>query len=145
VVSAQEVPPGADEPEPAATAGDAPAEAPSPALEEAMRRFADAERRFEAGDAGAAIAELRRVYELLEGHPNQHFVLYNLGRAQESLRRYDLALASYREYLEAAPADAPNRADVTASLRALERLLGAVELTLDGDDAPASAAVWVGE
>ena len=41
-----------------------------------------------------------RIYELLEGHPNQFFVLYNLGRAYEELHRYDLAIQMYRRYLD---------------------------------------------
>lgn len=127
-----------------AAAADATVEAeaaPDPALAEAMERFADANTFFERGDFRGALAEMQRVYELLEGHENQHFVLYNLGRVYEELHRYDLAVATFQRYLDESPPDAEDRADAEASLRALERLLGVVSITVDVEH----AEVWIGE
>lgn len=122
----------------------APEEAESPEVAEAMERYADAERLFEQGDYRGALAEFQRIYELLEGHPNQFFVLFNLGRAYEELHRYDLAIEQYQRYLDAAGPEAEDRAEVEASLRALERLLGTVAITLT-PGGPESAEVWLGE
>ncbi|UJR84018.1 tetratricopeptide repeat protein [Sandaracinus amylolyticus] len=117
---------------------------PSPELAEAMERYEGAERLFEQGDYRGALAEFQRIYELLEGHPNQFFVLYNLGRAYEELHRYDLAIDMYRRYLDEGGEGAEDRAEVEASLRALERLLGTVAITI-AEGGPDTAEVWLGE
>ncbi len=117
-------------------------ETEDPQSREALERFEDAERIFEQGDYRGALAEFQRIYELLEGHPNRYFVLFNLGRAYEELHRYDRAIEMYRRYLREGGAEADGRADVEASLRALERLLGTVEIAIEG---PERAEVWLGE
>lgn len=122
----------------AATEDAAPAD---PRLEEAMERYADANALFERGDHAGALSEMERVYQLLEGTPNQYVVLYNLGRVHEELFRYDRAIELYQRYLAEAPADAPDRADAEASLRALDRLLGTVSITTNAPDTTA----WLGE
>lgn len=119
-------------------AQDAPAD---PRLAEAMERYADANALFERGDREGALSEMERVYALLEGTPNQYVVLYNLGRVHEELFRYDRAIELYQRYLVEAPADAPDRADAEASLRALDRLLGAVSITTNAPEATA----WLGD
>ena len=116
-------------------------EAESPEVAEAMQRFADANALFERGDRSGALAEMLRVYELLECNESQYIVLYNLGRVYEELFQYDRALELYQRYLDTAPADASDRPDAQASLRALERLLGTLVITTN---AP-SATVWIGE
>lgn len=116
-------------------------EAVDPATAEAMERFADAQGLFDRGDHRGALAELQRVYELLEGSENQYIVLYNLGRVYEELHRYDLAFDTFQSYLDRSPADAEDRADTEASLRALERMLGTVAITVDVEHAD----VWIGE
>jgi tetratricopeptide (TPR) repeat protein len=137
----------AAEPAPAdATTGAATATAPAdpppdPAVAEAMERYADANGLFERGDFRGALAEMQRVLELLEGNENQYIVLYNLGRVYEELHRYDLAVTAFQRFLDEAPADAPDRSDADASLRALDRLLGTVAITVDVEH----AEVWVGE
>lgn len=125
----------------AAASDEAAAEPADPATEEAMLRYADAQALFDRGDHRGALAEMQRVYELLEGSENQYIVLYNLGRVYEELHRYDLAVETYQRFLNDSPADAADRADVEASLRALERLLGTVVIHVDVE----SAEVWIGE
>jgi tetratricopeptide (TPR) repeat protein len=119
-------------------AQDAPAD---PREAEAMQRFDDARALFDRGDHRAALVEMERVYELLEGNANQYIVLYNLGRVYEELHRYDLAIEKYRAYLEASGPDAPDRENAQASLSALERFLGTIVISID---AP-RAEVWIGE
>jgi tetratricopeptide (TPR) repeat protein len=114
-----------------------PAEPPS----EAMERFADAQQLFERGDHSAALAEMERIYQLLEGTPNQYVVLYNLARVYEELFQYDRAIQMYTRYLADAPADASDRSDAEASLRALERLLGTIVIRTNATD----VHVWVGD
>lgn len=126
----------------------APAEAePSPQFTEALERFDQAQAIFERGDHGAALAEFQRIYELLAGHPNRYFVLFNIARAFEELHRYDRAIEYYQRYLDEGGAAAENRADVEASLRALERLLGTIAFTAEvaepGVDMPV-IEVWIG-
>lgn len=116
-------------------------EAESPEVAEAMQRFADANAMFERGDRSGALAEMLRVYELLEGNENQYVVLYNLGRVYEELFQYDRALELYQRYLDTSPEDAEDRADAQASLRALERLLGTIVVTTNAT----GAEVWIGD
>jgi tetratricopeptide (TPR) repeat protein len=111
------------------------------AVAEAMERFADANTLFERGDHRGALAELQRVYALLEGRENQYIVLFNLGRVYEELHRYDLAVDRYAAYLRLSPADAENRPYADASLRALDRLLGVVSIRVDVPH----AEVWIGQ
>jgi tetratricopeptide (TPR) repeat protein len=109
---------------------------------EAMERFAGAQALFDRGDHRAALAEYQRIYELLEGHPRRYFILFNLGRVYEELHRYDRAVQYYQRYLEEGGEGADGRADVEASLRALERLLGTIAVGVTG---PERAEVWMGE
>jgi tetratricopeptide (TPR) repeat protein len=142
LAQADGAPPDAAPPD-AAPPDAAPADAPieDARMAEAMERFADAQALFERGDASGALAEMERVYELLEGNPNQYVVLYNLGRVYEELHRYDRAVDYYNRYLSESPADGSDRADAEASLRALERLLGTlrIEANVEG------AEIWVDE
>ncbi len=90
----------------------------------------------------AALNEYRRAYELLEGHPRRPVMLFNMGLCHERLYRYDLAMATYRRYLEEAGEEAEGRADVEASVRALEGLLGRVRITTTPQ---ARVEVWSAE
>lgn len=87
-----------------------------------------------AGNCGGAIVEFRAAYEIVP-RPN---ALYNIAQCQERLFRYDLAIAAYEEYLRVAPADAPDRAAVTAALGTLRNLLGVV-----GVASNVPAEVWI--
>lgn len=132
--------------EAAPSAEEAPPE--SPQYTEALERFDQAQAIFERGDYGAALAEFDRIYELLEAHPNRYFVLFNIARSYEELHRYDRAMEYYQRYLDEGGAQAENRADVEASLRALDRLLGTVAITAEvsepGVEIP-RVEVWVGD
>jgi tetratricopeptide (TPR) repeat protein len=121
--------------------GEAPSAAPTAEQTEAMERFEDAQQLFERGDHSGALAEMERIYELLEGTPNQYVILYNLGRVYEELFQYDRAMQLYQRYLAESPADASDRSDAEASLRALERLLGTIVITTNAT----GAHVWIGE
>jgi len=123
-----------------ALAQEAPA-ADDPRMEEAQRRFREATELFERGDFESALAEFRQIYELMEGHPNQSFVLFNMGLTQEELFRYDEALATYRRFLEEAPRPAPREDEVRAAMERLIPRLATVNITTN---VPA-AEVWVDE
>ena len=114
---------------------------PDPRLTEAMERFAAAQRVFDAGDYGAALAEFERIYDLLEGHPRRHFVLYNIGRCHEQLFRYDLAMEAYRRYLDEGGPSADNYAVVQATITTLEGLLATVHVDVNVEH----AEVWIGD
>lgn len=131
----------------AAATADAPAEEETPEFREAMERFGDAQAIFDRGDFRAALAEFQRIYDLLEGHPNRYFVLFNLARSYEELHRYDRAIELYRRYLDEGGPEADGRSDVEASLRALERLLGTVQISLTGLEGTETetAEVWIGD
>lgn len=106
---------------------------------EAGARFDDATALFERGDYAGALAEMATVYHLLEGAPDRYLLLYNLGHLYETLHRYDRAVALYRQYLDEAPAEAPDRAGAEASLGALERFLGTIAVEVD-----VPCELWIG-
>lgn len=64
-----------------------------------------------------AIREFNKAYRL---DPNP-ILVFNMARAFEELKQYDSAIEYYKKYLQMAP-DAPDRAKVEDSLRALEIL-----------------------
>ena len=107
--------------------------------DEARQHVAQGEALFARDNFDAALAEYERVYELLEGNPNRHVVLFNIAQCHERLFRYDAALQTYRRYLDEGGAAVRDRADVEATMRALDGLLATVELRVN---AP-RAEVWV--
>lgn len=105
---------------------------------EARERVARGETLLERGDYDAALAELERAYEVLGDHPNRPLILYNIGRAHERMRRYDLALEYFQRYLDEAGPDAEDRGAVEATLRTLRSFLA--ELVVDTN---VPAEIWV--
>lgn len=116
-------------------------EAPDRVLQEAMLRYDAAVEVFDRGDFGAALAEFERIYELLDGHPNQYFVLFNIGRCQEQLFRYDRAMDAYQRYLDEGGEAAEDRQEVTITIRTLENLLGGVRIAVNIPE----AEVWISD
>lgn len=116
-----------------------PAAAQTEARTEARERIAQGEALFARDNYEAALAEFERVYELLAGNPRRHVVLFNIAQCHERLFRYDAAMEAYRRYLDEGGAAIEDRAQVEATVRALDGLLGTVELTVS---VPA-AEVWV--
>jgi tetratricopeptide (TPR) repeat protein len=94
---------------------------------------------FEAENYNGALAEFRRVYDLMEGHPNRYLVLFNIAQSYERLLQYDAALEYYRRYLAEAPAAAPQRGLVEGTVHALEGLLATIDLEVQIPD----VQVWV--
>ena len=127
-----------DEVAPPADAEDEDAVEPDvdPRFEEARARFLAGVALAEAGNCSGAIAEFDASLAIV-ARPN---TLYNIARCHQTLHRYDLALASYREYLEVAPEDAPDRAAVEARLESLGELLGTIEI-----ESNVTADVWLGD
>jgi tetratricopeptide (TPR) repeat protein len=106
---------------------------------EAAERLAQGEALFDAGNFLAALAEFQSAYDRLEGNPERFLLLYNIGQAHERLFHYDEALAYYQRYLDEGGAEAEGAADVRASMRALEGLLGTIVIAADVE----AASVWI--
>ena len=107
-----------------------------PAMEEAVSRFRQGLALARAGNCEGAIAELQASVRIVE-RPN---TLFNIARCQEELFRYDLAVAAYERYMAIAPADAPDREAVQATMRQLRNLLGTIVIRSN-----VPAAVWIGD
>ena len=112
-------------------AGDAEATAE---LAEARRRFEQGVALARAGNCDGAIAEFNASLELVR----RPVTLYNIAQCQERLHRYDLALATYRAYLDEAPTDASDRGAVENTMRLLGSLLGRLRLQTN-----VPAEVWI--
>jgi tetratricopeptide (TPR) repeat protein len=106
---------------------------------DARARLAQGEALFEAENFLAALAEFQSAYDLLDDNPQRFLLLYNIGQSHERLFHYDEALTYYQRYLDEGGAEAEGAADVRASMRALEGLLGTLVITAD----VASATVWI--
>lgn len=114
---------------------------------EVNRHTAQGEVLFEAGNYEGALAEFESAYEGLEGSTDRHLLLYNIGQCYQNTLRYDRALRYYQRYLDEGGAAAEGRADVEATMRALEGLLATLAITVhatSGDDvAVPEVEVWV--
>lgn len=119
-----------------ATEDGAEGEGADPALEEARTRFRRGVELARAGNCRGALAELQASLEIVE-RPN---TLYNIARCQEEMHRYDLAVEAYERYQAVAPADAPDRAAVEATMRSLRNLLGTIVV-----ESNVPATVWIGD
>lgn len=108
---------------------------------EARERLHVAQDLFERGNFDGALAEFQRLYDLLQGSPQQARVLYNVAQCQEQLGRYDEALVGYRRYLDAMGDGAPNRDEVQGLLRALEGFLAVIHV----ESSVPGAEVWIDE
>lgn len=117
------------------------ARAQTDAPDEVTTRVASAEALFEAENYESALAEFERVYELIEGQPSAYFVLFNIGQCHERLFRYDRAIEYYQRYLEVGGPEAEDRPMVEGMIRALESLLGTIEIVAN----VTAATVWIDE
>lgn len=105
-----------------------------PDLVEARQRFQQGVALAEAGNCDAAVVEFNASYRLVP-RPN---TLYNIAQCQERLHRYDMALDTYRQYLEVAPPDDPSRPAVETAMRLLSNLLGTIHIRSN-----VQAEVWI--
>ncbi len=97
---------------------------------EARERFSRGVALYGEGNAGAALVEFQRAYELLGRRAS---LLFNIAVTQEALGRYVEALAAMREFSERAPAEAvaSHRTEMDAALTRLPTRIGT--LRLNGD------------
>lgn len=121
------------------SAAGAAAQVADPEVDSARAHYAQGEALFEAENYEGALAEFQAAFDLLEGSPAQATIAYNVGQCYERLFRYDRALEFYRRYLELSGEAAEDAADVRASIRALEGLLGTIHVTTNVE----RAEVWV--
>ena len=78
-------------------------------VQEARARFQEGERAYERGEHRAALEAFTEAHRLMEGHPNQGMILFNIGRMHEELGHPSAAREAYRRFLAEAPEGAPNR------------------------------------
>lgn len=100
------------------------------ALAEARAAFDGAREAYARGDFDVALAGFQRAYEITRSPE----ILYNIATVADRLRRDDLALRSYEQYLEALP-DAPDRDNVRARIAAL-RAAGVRREVVSVEDPP---------
>lgn len=110
-----------------------------PQLEEARQRIAQGRSLGEESNYDAALVEFLRASELLEGHPSQHIVEYNIGSCYEGLSQYGRAVEHYHRYLEGAGPDAEDRGEVESRIEELEQRLGTLRLRVN----TSSYEVWL--
>ncbi len=116
-------------------AGVAVAEPPPAAPDEGRERFERGVALAEAGNCEAALAEFEASLRV----SRRPSVLYSIARCEQQLGRYDQAVKAYEEYLAIAdPAD-PDRRAAEATLSALRRLLGTIQI-----ESNVTAEVWLG-
>lgn len=120
----------------------------SAALVEARERVGRGETLFEQGNYDAALVEFIAAHDLLDGHPMQYFVLYNVGQCYEQLFRYGQAMQYYRRYLEEGGSEAEDAGEVRGKIGVLAGLLGTIHISVVSGEATApleSWEVWVDE
>ena len=74
---------------------------------------------YNLGQYDEAAADYERAYKLVQDPA----VLFNVAQAYRLAGRSEKALTAYRAYLRTAPVDAPNRAQVEARVRELEKIV----------------------
>jgi hypothetical protein len=111
--------------EPAAAAPAAPPPAPE---ETARQRFEEGTRAFDAGDFVAAARLFLEAYAAVP----HHAALWNAARAERRAGELAPAANLYARYLREAPAGTPDRDRAIADLRALEPLLGRLQIVAPG-------------
>ena len=101
-------------------------------------RFAQARARFEQAEADYGAHRYRsaaegylEAYSMMDGHRNQHLVLFNAGQALAEAGDYDAAIARFRQYLREGGDRVENRGEVEARVAELEALRGR---SAPGDD-----------
>jgi tetratricopeptide (TPR) repeat protein len=89
--------------------------------EEAHQLFEAGRVAFSAGRNEAALRYFQQAYEL----SHRYELLYNIGQANDRLRRDDDALRAFEQYLAEAPAEIPNRGEVVSRIEVLRTALAA--------------------
>lgn len=139
--SPEDAQPVRDDPEALASPQNAPdgGDSRDSRIDAAREHLERGEELYVSEDWDGALAEFQRAHELLEGHPSQYLVTYNLGRCHEHLFQYGRAMAFYRRYLQEAAPDAADRAEVQAKVDLFQQLLATVYL----DVSVPEYEVWV--
>lgn len=138
----------AADPEAAATPETDPSAASEPTVDpylEAKERVTRAEQLYADGNYDAALTEFEQAYDTMTGHPARNYVLFNVGKCQEKLYRYDAAIRSYRTYLANSGDGAEDKGAVEAKIELLEGLLGTLKVKVSAKKgtAPSNYEIWV--
>lgn len=107
---------------------------PEDPIAQARELFAEAEEAYGAHRYATAAELFRRVHELMEGHPRQYLVLFNLGQCLADAGEYEAGIETLERYLVAGGDRVENRGEVEQRIRALRE----TELApaTDGDGLP---------
>ena len=94
--------------------------APTPAeLDQAKKAYAEGKALHDQGKLLESVSKFQESYRLSK----KPTLLYNIAVTMEEAGEKDLALVYYRKFLADAPADAPQRPEVTTKVAALEKAL----------------------
>jgi tetratricopeptide (TPR) repeat protein len=100
----------------------------SPVILKAREHIGRGETAFELGNYAAATSEMQAAYALLAGHPLRYLTLYNIASCYQRMLRYELAIEFYERYLQEAPPDDSERAEIRGRLAALKDLLATLKV-----------------
>ncbi|GAB5546422.1 MAG: hypothetical protein SangKO_061820 [Sandaracinaceae bacterium] len=109
-------------------------------LEHAREVFERGTAYYENQNYALALQAFQESYDLLDGHPRQALILFNVGRCYEELGRFRDARDAYQRYLREAADDAENRHQVEERLRELE-----TRVEMDGGAARSARSVDTSE
>ena len=112
------------------------AEAPQPARE----LFDEATSAYHQHQYATAARLFRQVHGMMEGHPRQFLVLFNLGQCLMDAGEYDEATATFEQILRDGGDQVENRGEVQMKLARLRELTSPAPTNDDQAPAPAVAA-----
>ena len=122
--------------DPPATTGAAPTR-PQPAILDAQGHFRRALELYEEANLGAALAEMKRAYQIA---PNYR-ILYDIGQIQFEMQNYSGALSAFEEYLAQGAKEVPaeRRRQVEKDIGKLRQRIALLEVSVNVAD----AEVWM--
>ena len=105
--------------------------------QDARELFSQGQAAYETGDYDTAVRNWRQAWEI-DPRP---LLQYNLAQAYERLGQLDLAVTSYRAYVEASPGDDARAQNARARIASLEQRVGNTSIRLTGGVEGASIIV----
>lgn len=101
--------------------------------EAARERFDRAQAQYDAGNFALAADGFREAYDMMEGHPRRHMVLFNLARCLDRSAAMRQARDAYQQYLAEGGAGEPDGATARERIEELDRRI-ALSATSDAQD-----------
>jgi hypothetical protein len=107
------------------------AEGPTDPIARAQELFAQGTEAYDQHHYATAARLFREVHSLMDGHPRQYLVLFNLGQCLMDAGIYVEAIEVFLAYLEAGGDRVENRGEVDQKIARIREIMGAGD---DGDD-----------